>query len=115
MLETVLSFEDFKKAADAGKPIHISCPHCKAQYLPGEIFMPGAFLGMPIDVVKDAFGKIICVDYKDIDKMPNKVETFVCEYCEQPFKVEAGYITYKVSKADPETNFKQKYVSLLDD
>ena len=114
MLKTVISYEDIKKLDEAKKSIHIDCPYCKAQYLPGEIFMPTALVGQPVEVVKDSFGKIIYVDYQKLDKMPNATETFVCEYCEQPFDVEAGYITYKVTKSDPEKNFKQDYVPLLD-
>ena len=114
MLKTVITYEEIKKLAEAKKPIHIDCPYCKAQYLPGEIYMPAAIVGQPVEVVKDSYGKIIYVDYKKVDRMPNTSETFVCEYCGQPFDIEAGYITYKVSKTDQEKNFKQDYVPLLD-
>ena len=113
MLNTVITYEDIKSAEKAGKPIHITCPYCGAQYLPGEIYMPEALLGRPIDVVRDSLGKIICVDYQEVDTMPNATETFTCEYCEQPFDVEACYISYKVVKSDPSKNFKQEYVPLL--
>ena len=114
MLNTLITYEDIKKAADSGKPIHLECPFCHAQYLPGEIYMPGALIGQPSDIVKDADGKIICVDYKKVDSMPNSKETFICEYCDQPFDVDAGYIAYKTTKADPGKNFKTQYVSLID-
>lgn len=114
MLNTVITYERIKDLADAGKPIHIECPHCHAQYLPGEIYMPGALIGQPPEIVKDSLGKIVYVDYQKIGKMPNGNETFICEYCDQPFDVEVGYIAYKAKKADPAKNFKQDYVSLLD-
>ena len=110
----MLTFEDIKKAADAGKPMHITCPFCKAQYFPGEIFMPGALLGHPSEVVRDDTGKIIFVDFHEENKLPTARETFVCEYCHQPFDVEAGYISYKAKESAPETNFKQEYVPLID-
>ena len=114
MLKTVITYEDIKKAAEAGKPMHIECKHCKAQYLPGEIYMPAALVGQPVEIVKDSSGKIVYVDYKKADKMPNACETFICEYCGQPFDVEAGYIAYKVKESAQETNFKQEYVSLIE-
>lgn len=114
MLNTVISKLDIESEKDSGKPIHIECPHCKAQYLPGEIYLPGALIGQPLEVVKDSMGKIIYVDYQKVDRMPDRIESFTCEYCEQPFEVEAGYIQYKVKKSDPAKNFKQEYVSLLD-
>lgn len=76
MLETVISLKDIENAKVAGKPLHIDCPHCRAQYLPGEIYMPGALIGQPKEIVKDSFGKIVYVDYLSEDKMPDRVESF---------------------------------------
>lgn len=113
MLETVISLKDIENAKVAGKPLHIDCPHCRAQYLPGEIYMPGALIGQPKEIVKDSFGKIVYVDYLSEDKMPDRVESFTCEYCNKPFVVEAGYITYKTKEAPQEEDFSTEYVPLI--
>ena len=89
----------------------IKCPHCSAQYLPVEIFMPGAFLGRPEDLVKDSFGKIIYEDYQ-IGKEPDMIERYTCDYCDKPFVVEAS-ITYKTMTEEPEKDFSSPYVSLI--
>lgn len=91
----------------------IKCPHCGAEYLPGEIYMPGALIGQPDDVVRDAVGKIIYEDYSTPDREPDNTEHFVCEYCEKPFIIEA-IITYKTKEEAPENDFTTQYVSLLD-
>lgn len=90
----------------------IKCPRCGANYLPGEIYMPGALIGYPEDVVKDALGKILYEDYPE-GKEPNMIENFVCEYCNKPFIVEAT-ITYKTIEEAPERDFSCEYVSLID-
>lgn len=92
------------------KTPRITCPHCKtAQYLPSEIYMPGAFLGRPDDLVKDVLGKII---YDD-GQTPDMIEHYICDYCDKPFVVEAT-ITYKSMAEEPERDFKTQYVSLID-
>lgn len=90
----------------------IKCPHCGAQYLPAEIYMPGAFLGRPDDIVKDALGKILYEDYRE-DQEPDMTESFTCEYCNKLFVVEAT-VTYKSMAEAPEKDFGTQYVSLLD-
>lgn len=91
----------------------IRCPHCGAEYLPGEIFMPNAIIGQPDEVVKDSLGKILYEDYYTEDREPSLEESFTCEYCEKPFVIEA-VVTYKTSKESPEKDFSSPYVSLLD-
>lgn len=91
----------------------IRCPHCNAEYLPGEIYMPGSLIGQPSEIVKDSFGKIIYEDYMTESKEPCFNEAFICEYCEKPFVVEAT-VTYKAKEEAPENDFSTKYVSLLD-
>ena len=91
----------------------IKCPGCGAEYLPGEIFMPNAIIGQPDEVVKDSLGKIIYEDYYTVDREPNLMESFTCEYCNKPFVVEA-VVSYKAKEEAPEKNFKEQYVSLLD-
>jgi hypothetical protein len=113
MLETVISNIEIEKLEKSGKKIYIECPHCKAQYMPGEIYMPGALIGNPVEIVKDALGKIIYVDYLDVDNMPVVIEHFTCEYCNKAFEVEAGFINYKSKEAAEEEDFSSPYVSLL--
>jgi hypothetical protein len=91
----------------------IKCPNCGAEYLPGEIYMPGAIIGQPDDIVKDSLGRLLYEDYSSKDKEPNMIEHFTCEYCEKPFIIEAT-ITYKTKQELPENDFSTKYVSLLD-
>lgn len=91
----------------------IRCPHCGAEYLPGEIYMPGSIIGQPDEVIRDSFGKIIYEDYTTETREPDLVEHFTCEYCEKPFIIEAA-ITYKAKEEAPERDFSTNYVSLLD-
>ena len=91
---------------------NFKCPHCGAQYLPGEIFIPGAMLGKPEDVVRDSFGRLLYEDYEP-GKEPDMIERYICDYCDKPFIVEAS-ITYKTMAEEPERDFKNQYVSLLD-
>lgn len=115
MLDTVITKLAIDGLNEEGKKkLLIECPHCKAQYLPGEIYMPGALIGQPLEIVKDSLGKIIYVDYRKVDAMPNNIESFICEYCDQPFEVEASPITYKAKKAAPEADFSVEYASLID-
>ena len=90
----------------------IKCPHCQAQYLPAEIYMPNAFLGRPEDLVKDSLGKIIYEDYRE-GQEPEMIEHFICDYCDKPFVIEAT-VTYKTMTEEPEKDFSTQYVSLLD-
>lgn len=89
----------------------IKCPHCGAQYLPGELYMPGAFLGRPDDIVKDYLGKIIYEDYH-VGEEPDMLERYQCDYCDKPFVIEAT-VTYKTLTEAPERDFTEQYVSLL--
>jgi hypothetical protein len=101
------------KMQNSSKSHTIRCPHCGAEYLPGEIYMPGSLIGQPDEVVRDSFGKIIYEDYYTATREPDMMESFVCEYCEKPFIIEAT-VTYKVKEEAPERDFSTKYVSLLD-
>ena len=91
----------------------IRCPHCGAEYLPGEIYMPGSLIGQPDEIVKDAVGKIIYEDYSTEDREPDMIEHFICDYCHKPFIIEAT-VTYKTMKEAPERDWSDNYVSLLD-
>lgn len=89
----------------------ITCKHCGAQYLPGEIYMPGAFIGKPEDIVKDSLGRILYEDYQ-ANNEPDMVEHYTCDFCNKPFIIEAT-LTYKTSAEVPEKDFTTAYVSLL--
>ena len=91
----------------------IRCPHCGAEYLPGEIYMPGSLIGQPDEVVRDYTGKILYEDYYTVAREPDMIEHFTCEYCERPFVIEAT-TTYRTREEAPENDFSTKYVSLLD-
>jgi hypothetical protein len=91
----------------------IKCPHCGAEYLPGEVYMPGSLVGQPDEIVKDSLGKIIYEDYYTPEREPDTIEHFTCEYCYKPFIVEA-VVTYKTREEAPEADFKNQYVSLID-
>lgn len=101
------------KTLVAHKTPIIRCPHCGAEYLPGEIYMPGSLIGQPDDIVKDAVGKIIYEDYTTEACEPDMIEHYICDYCEKPFIVEATII-YKSMQEAPENDFQTQYVSLLD-
>lgn len=90
----------------------LKCPHCGAQYLPGEIYMPGALIGQPGDVVKDSLGRILYEDYLEPGLEPDMIEHFVCDVCDKPFIVEA-VVTYKTMTEAPERDFTEQYVSLI--
>ena len=91
----------------------IKCPHCGAEYLAGELYLPGSLIGQPDEVIRDSFGKIIYEDYYQKTSMPDMIEHFICEYCDKPFVVEAT-VTYKAKEERPERDFKRQYVSLID-
>lgn len=91
----------------------ITCPHCKAQYLPCEIYSPEYFFGKTDDLVKDPTGKIIYQDYKE-DWEPDTTEQYTCDFCNRPFIVE-GTATFKTKAVKEELDFSDLNVSLLDD
>ena len=90
----------------------IRCVHCGAEYLPGEVYMPGALIGQPEDIVKDSLGRLLYEDYSE-GKEPDMIEHFICDYCDKPFIVEAT-VTYKTMVEEPEKDFTNQYVSLID-
>lgn len=85
----------------------IECPHCKAQYLPSEIFMPKEFLGSPENIMKTANGTI---EYYSGDNMDLN-ENFTCDYCNTNFNVEA-VVNFKTS-VDELSNFNEDYSSTI--
>lgn len=90
----------------------IRCPHCGAEYLPGEIYIPGSLIGQPVELVKDSVGKIIYEEYTE-SKAPDMIERYICDQCDKSFVIEAQ-VTYKTRAEDVVKDFKTEYVSLLD-
>ena len=64
---------------------YIICPHCGAEYLPCELYLPNSFLGHPSEIQKDSDGKIINIFGKDMDLN----EFYRCDYCNKKFTVSA--------------------------
>ena len=92
----------------------IKCPCCGAEYLPGELYMPGSITGKPTEVIRDSFGKIIYEDYHSKLNEPDLIERYECDICKRPFVIEA-VISYRAKEEELEKDFSSKYVSLLDD
>lgn len=97
----------------AHKTAVIKCPHCGAEYLPGEVYLPGSLIGQPDEIVKDSFGRILYEDYSTETREPDMVEHYTCDYCDKSFEITAT-VTYKAKEEAPENDFSTKYVSLLD-
>ena len=74
--------------------------------------MPGDLIGRPEDVVRDALGKILYLDYEGDE--PCKPERYVCDECGRPFVVEP-VVQYKVRKEDEALDFAEQSSSLLGD
>ena len=91
----------------------ITCPHCGCQYLPSEIYVKGSLLGgMPTNIVKDALGKLLYVDYENGGE-PDYEESFICEQCDKPFEITAT-LSFKTRQVDDVLDFSSDVVSLLD-
>ena len=67
------------------KLIKIICPKCGRQYLPGEIYVPNAFIGQPKNIQKDYRGHILDFQGSSMDTR----ETYVCDSCDTKFSVRA--------------------------
>lgn len=90
----------------------IKCPHCGYEYHLSEIFYPEDFTGTPDQIIKDALGKILYLDYKE-GKEPVPQTQFICDGCNKPFIASIG-ITVKSKEEVEELDFSEEYVSLLD-
>lgn len=88
----------------------IKCPHCGYEYLPAELYVKGSFFGKPINIIRDALGKII---YNEWEPEPDFTEKYICDGCDQQFVIEAT-VSYKSKKEEEKLDFKNQYVSLLD-
>lgn len=89
----------------------ITCPHCKAQYLPCEIYMPEYVFGKVDDLVKDPEGRIIYTDYQE-NWEPDNIEHYVCDFCNKPFVIEAS-MSFKTKAEKEELDFSNLETSLI--
>lgn len=90
----------------------ITCPHCGREYLSCEIYSGGSFTGRSTDVVRDALGKLIYVDYTE-GQEPDLTEKYICDSCNKAFIIEA-IMSFKTKPESEELDFNNQYVSLLD-
>ena len=88
------------------KMLIIKCPHCQAEYLPAEIFIPDAFMGKPSQVSKDSKG--IIQDYVGTDM--DLSETYRCDYCNRKFNVDA---VLKFNTSSNTRDFNNTYATKL--
>jgi len=71
----------------------IKCPHCGAEYLAGEIFLPNSFVGQPTNIIKGRDNNILSYEGSDMDLE----EQYQCDFCNTKFKVKAT-ITFKTDE-----------------
>lgn len=90
----------------------IKCPHCGAEFLASEIFMPGEIVGKARSVVRDALNRLIYVEWED-DEEEEHDETYCCDFCGEEFTI-SPVVTYKVAKQEEELDFNHPEASLLD-
>ena len=69
---------------DKKEPI-ITCPYCRYEYLPAEIFIPKSFFGKPEDIERTDLGAI---DVYSGTSM-NLEEEYICDNCGNPFTINA--------------------------
>lgn len=84
---------------------YIRCPHCGAEYLPAEIFLPNELLGYPTDIEKAYDGKIVSYSGQPI----NTVESYECDKCGKLFKTRAR-LTFE-TELDSKYDFNEDYIS----
>ena len=86
----------------------ISCPNCKYQYLPAEIYIPKYFFGKPYGIERNIAGQIVEFEGSSI----NQNEQYTCDQCGVEFKVSVK-LTFQTSlpenKEDDE--FEHEYVT----
>ena len=84
----------------------IVCPKCGREYLPAEIYVPGAFFGNPETVLRED-GKIIDFGGFTMDLK----ETYTCDGCDTVFDVTAK-MTFETSVNEPR-DFSSDYEKSL--
>ena len=86
----------------------ITCPQCGAEYTAGEIFIPESFVGTPKNIEKEGTTHKILFDG---GKPMDTKESYVCDYCNTPFKVSA-YVRFNVEE-DSVHNFNKNFITPL--
>ena len=81
----------------------IKCPHCGAEYLPSEIFMPEDLLDKTYTIHKTKDGIIEFAEGKDAEL----IESYICDYCDKQFIVVAD-INFISMKDDVEEEYVTK-------
>jgi len=61
----------------------IKCPHCGAEYLPVEIYIPEDFLPESEDITRDEQGHLVACHEGSM----NLQEDYTCDYCGHRFTV----------------------------
>ena len=82
----------------------VTCPYCGAQYLVSEIFMPEDLLDKAYTIHKNENGIIEFVEGEEAELE----ESYVCDYCDKQFRVEAS--TYYLAVKD---DIEEDYVTRL--
>jgi len=80
----------------------IVCPHCGAEYLPNEIYIPNEFF-TSTSSLKDEHCKILSLS----SNVLNTVEEYCCDNCSNTFKVSA---TVSFDTEEIKDDFDDDYV-----
>ena len=83
--------------------IIIECPHCGAEYLPAEIFLPFNYFNKPFFIKKDENGKII----NQLDGELNLQEKYICDHCNKLFEINSKIIFETIAVI--EENFSEDF------
>ena len=73
----------------------IKCPHCGAEYIPSEIFIPSDFLPKCKDVTRDNRGILVAGHVNNM----NCHEEYTCDYCGHRFAIDAE-VNFKTSATE---------------
>lgn len=92
---------------------YIKCPHCGAEYLPVEIYIPNEFFGRPKEVVRTDNRKVESF----FGKVPDMHERYTCDYCNTPFEVTAtmNFEVKEIPRIPKETRMSMRKYSLFMD
>lgn len=89
----------------------LKCPHCGAEFLPGEIFYPDNVIGYSMNIIRDPLNKIIYEEYKE-GREPFAEEEFWCPFCDKPFIAEVE-LKFSTRPQEEELDFSDTTVKLF--